>query len=88
MAHGGSRGGHGWRRMFHTTGLPGWQRAQMGWPGPGAGARSAVPEEQERSALKQRAAILEQALVELRTRIDQLEKPVPNAGPLPEKDAR
>ena len=60
MGRGGSRGGHGWRRMFHATGLPGWQRA----------------------------ASLEQALDELRTRIDQLEKPVPNAGPLPEKDAR
>ena len=32
---GRGRGRHGRRNMFHATGLTGWQRAAMGWPGCG-----------------------------------------------------
>ena len=47
MGRGGGRGG-GWRHRhwYHATGLTGWQRAQMGWPGPGASFPPASSKEQ------------------------------------------
>jgi predicted nucleic acid-binding Zn-ribbon protein len=74
--------------MFRATGLTGWQRAQMGWPGFGAASPPSVTKEQELSALKQRATDLEQALGELNTRIEELETSAPDAGSSAEQDAR
>ena len=90
VSAGGSRGGRGWgggggarggqrhRHWYYATGLPGWQRAWMGWSGAGASFPGAFPpahsREDELAALKQQATNVEQALDELRTRIQQLEK--------------
>ena len=80
---GRGRGGRGWRHWFHATGLPGWQRAAMGWPvwgGPWAyGPPDAVPfaaaatTEQELDALKGQAEHLEGALEGIRRRIEELQ---------------
>ena len=55
----GAAGGRGWRRMFHATGLFGWERG---------GRIDATAGE-----LKQQASALEQALEFLRARIRGLE---------------
>jgi hypothetical protein len=74
MGRGNGRGG-GWRHRhcYHATGLTGWQRAQMGWSG--LGAPPAAVTEQELAVLRQQAAGLEQALGEVESRIQQLDKP-------------
>lgn len=79
MGRGNGCGG-GWRHRhwFHATGLTGWQRSQPGWPGPGA--TSAASKEQELAVLKQQATGLEQALGELKSRIQELDKPAPSAA--------
>jgi len=78
----GRGGGHGggWRHrhQFHATGLTGWQRAQMGWPGP-AGSLAALSREQELAALRQQAERLEQTLGELKSRMQELDNPTPDA---------
>jgi len=73
-------GGRGWRHWFYATGLPGWQRAAMGLPAWGMGgvppyAPYATPptREQELKALKGQAEYFENALSELRKRIEELE---------------
>jgi hypothetical protein len=83
MGRGNGRGngrGGGWRHRhwFHATGLTGWQRAQMGWPGLGAGFPPSLSKEQELAALKQQAASLGQALGELKSRIRELDNPTPD----------
>ena len=81
---GGGRGrGRGWRNWFHATGLPGWQRAQMGWPPYGAAPPHAGPyeapygpavtKEQELDALKGQAEYFEDALEGIKKRIQDLE---------------
>jgi hypothetical protein len=80
MECGGGRGGRGWRWIFRATGLTGWQRGLMGWPGAGAASPPGVSKEQELSALKQRTTDLQQALGELNARIRGLEKPAPDAA--------
>jgi hypothetical protein len=77
MGRGGGWGG-GWRHRhwYHATGLPGWQRAWMGWPGRGASIPGPLSKEQELVALKQQAASLGQVVDELNARIQELEKPV------------
>jgi hypothetical protein len=86
MGRGHGRGG-GWRhrRWFHATGLTGWQRAQMGWLGPDDGFSNGLSKDQELAALKQQAQNLEQSLGDLKTRIQELDKPVPNTGATTEK---
>jgi hypothetical protein len=75
---GGSGGGWRHRHWYYATGLPGWQRAWMGWPGAGAWPPGMFPpalsREQELEGLREQAANAEQALGELRTRIEELEK--------------
>ncbi len=81
------RGGGGWgwgrgsgrrhRHGYYATGLPGWQRSFVGWPGfetpfPGAFG-PAMTKEQELSALKSQAKYFEQALDDLRNRITEVE---------------
>ena len=73
-------GGRGWRHWLHATGLPGWARAGMGFPGWGASPSPfmapVVPgmsAEAEVDALKAQAGHLEQTLQYLRQRIEKLE---------------
>jgi hypothetical protein len=75
---GGGRGGWRHRHWYYATGLPGWQRAGMGWTGPGAWFPGVFPpalsKEEELAALKEQATNVEHALGELRTRMQELEK--------------
>jgi hypothetical protein len=80
---GGGRGwgrGRGYRNWYYATGLPGWQRAAMGAPAWGApwGAAPAAPyaapsPEQEAEGLKAQAEYFQQALEDIRKRIEELE---------------
>ena len=79
----GRGGGRGRRNWFHATGLTGWQRAAMGYPGFGAVAAPAVPyaapftpamsAEQQLDGLKGQAEYFEDALEGIRKRIAELE---------------
>ncbi len=81
----GRGGGGGWgrRNWYYATGLPGWQRAGMGWPGgggawpyPAAQAGPFAPTmapEQELDALKGQAEYFEDALEGIRKRIEELQ---------------
>ncbi|MBN2307523.1 MAG: DUF5320 domain-containing protein [Candidatus Hydrogenedentes bacterium] len=78
---GGGWGGGGWgrRNWFYATGLTGWQRAAMGWPGYAGAAPYAAPfappvsGEQELDMLKGQAEYFEDALDGLKKRIAELE---------------
>lgn len=61
----GAWGGHGWRRWFHATGLPGWQRAGV-W-------REPSPEE-ETAWLRGQAEYLDSALEQVKARLRELEE--------------
>lgn len=78
----GRGGGRGWRNWFYATGLMGWQRSAMGYPGFGGVAPVApygVPfaptmsAEQQLDALKAQAEYFEDALEGIRKRIAELE---------------
>ena len=60
----GRGGGRGWRNQFYATGLTGWQRAGMGWPGyaPGPYGTAQMPAQQELNALKGQSEYLEDTL--------------------------
>ena len=85
-ARGFGRGGRGWRHWFYATGLPGWMRAQWGWPSWGVRpyAPGAVPfagpyapqatAKQEADALKAQAECLSETLEEVKKRIEELER--------------
>ena len=83
---GGFRGGRGrrggYRNWYRATGMPGWQRAQMGmpaWGGPGAappGGYGAPSADQELQMLQDQAEQMEQALSDIRERIQELEQEV------------
>lgn len=74
--------GRGWRNWYRATGLPGWQRAQMGYPAWGGwgyyppvypSAQPTVKEEREMiqgemNALKEQMKALEDRLEELKTK--------------------
>ena len=76
--------GRGWRNWYYATGLPGWARAGYGWPTWGATGYPGVPypalvtpamtAEQEVAGLKQQAEYFQNALDEIRKRIEELEK--------------
>ena len=67
-------GGRGFRNMFHPTGLTGWQRAAGGpWAAVVPPPAAAATRDQQVTALKSQAAYFENALDELRKRIDELE---------------
>jgi hypothetical protein len=79
---GGRGGGRGWRHWYYATGLPGWARAGYGWPGPVAAAPGApvVPwgagqptKEQEVEFLKGQAKYFDEALQDIRKRLEELE---------------
>ncbi len=74
---GGGRGRGGWGRRngFYATGQTGWQRAGFGYP-PGAYAPpvpAAPDDEQHLDAMKAQAEYLEDALADVRKRIDELQ---------------
>jgi len=71
---GGRGGGRGWRNMFCATGLTGWQRAAAGRPMVGGVPPYAAPtKEQELEALKGQAEYLENALGDIRKRLQEVE---------------
>jgi hypothetical protein len=72
--------GHGWRHGYYATGLPGWARG--GWPGPWGPAPYAPPAPWPQNApddvgdaesLREQAGYLEEALANVRKRLDELE---------------
>jgi len=79
----GRGGGWGRRNWFYATGLPGWQRAGMGYPAYGPAAPYAAPygvpsapamsKEQELDGLKGQAEYLEDALEGIKKRIEELQ---------------
>lgn len=68
---GGGRGGRGWRHMYWTTGLPGWERG-----GPGAGAPAS-----ELQWLEARARALESELAAVRDQLTGAPKREAGGGP-------
>jgi len=80
---GGGGGGYGRRNMYYATGLPGWQRAEMGMPAYGgpqayptpyaAPFAPAATAQQELDALKGQAEYFEHAMEDIRKRIDELQ---------------
>ncbi len=68
----GRGGGRGWRNWFYATGLPGWQRAAMGWPFAAGAAFAAPAPQQELEMLRAQAGGMEQALEDCRRRIEEL----------------
>jgi len=74
----GRGGGFGWRNRFFASGLTGWQRAAAGWPAwggvpPYAGPFApAMTREEQIDALKDRARYFEDALNEIRKRMEEL----------------
>jgi len=77
MAFGGGRGGMGRRNMFYATGMTAMQRGAMGQAQAGAwgvpGAEPAMTREQELEMLKNQAGYFEDALGNLKRRIDDLQ---------------
>lgn len=81
FGRGGGAGRGGWRNSYYATGMPGWQRAAVGYPAwgyvspaapyaaPGAPSDAAMAQ-----AMKAQAEFLEQQLEDLRARIAELEK--------------
>ncbi len=71
----GRGGGRGWRNWFYATGLTGWQRAAMGFPGPAppTTAPQTMSPEQEIEMLKAQAEAAADTLERIRRRIDELE---------------
>ena len=80
---GGGGGGWGRRNQFYATGLTGWQRAGMGYPAYGPVAPNATPygvpfapamtKEQELDTLKGQAQYFEEALEDIKKRIEELQ---------------
>jgi hypothetical protein len=70
----------GRRNRFYATGIPGWQRAAMGWPfyasyPPAYDSPfvSAITKEQQIDALKNQAEYFKNAMDDIRRRIEELE---------------
>jgi len=80
-AHGGWGRGRGWwrgggrgrRNLYWATGLTGWQRAAMGWPGPYGVAPVAMTDAQEVEMLRRQKEQMETALTDMERRIAELE---------------
>ena len=79
----GRGGGRGRRHWFYATGMPGWARAGYGRPAWGAAGYPDAPypapvgpamtAEQELAELKQQAEYFQNALDEIKSRMEQLE---------------
>jgi len=61
-------GGHGWRNMFHATGLPGWMRFGMN----AASCQKSDPE-LEKEALRNRAETLQSEQELIKKRLGEIE---------------
>ena len=86
-AYGGRGGrGRGYRNWYYATGMPGWQRYNMGMPAWG-GVYSppinpytnpyqgpAVAPDDEKEMLKEQAEFLEKQMSDIKARLDELEK--------------
>ena len=73
----GRGGGRGQRNWYYATGLPGWQRAAIGYPAFGAGSYPYTPNstpKEEIDILKDQADFLKQQLQDVQERISTLEK--------------
>jgi hypothetical protein len=78
FGRGRGAGGRGFRNMFNATGLTGWQRAAGGPMAAAVRPYAAAPtREQQVTALKSQAAYFDNALDELRKRIEELEAEKP-----------
>jgi len=75
----GRGGGRGQRNCFYATGLPGWRRAEMGYPAYGGGFYSgpAMTKEQQIEMLKKQAEYLKEELEAVKKHMEGLsvEKP-------------
>ena len=75
-------GGRGWRHWYYATGLPGWERAQIGHPAWGAGGYPGAvypyaPEitpQQEAEMLKKQAQGMREEINLINERINELAK--------------
>ncbi|RJP22143.1 MAG: hypothetical protein C4520_08710 [Candidatus Abyssobacteria bacterium SURF_5] len=68
-------GGRGRRNWFYATGVPGWARFGSVWPQAGWGPSPVGPtREQELEALQQQASYFNEALEDIKQRIDELSK--------------
>jgi hypothetical protein len=65
----GGRGGHGWRNVYHATGMPGWMRG--GWSG-ARGAYPTAPLGGERDLLERQVEAVEAELRWMRQRLEEL----------------
>jgi len=78
--------GRGYRNWYYATGLPGWQRYNMGMPawggvyGPPVNPYAnpymgpAATPDQEKEMLKEQADLLKQQLEDIQARVEELEK--------------
>jgi len=78
--------GRGYRNWYNYTGLPGWQRSNMGmpawggvyappvFPNPGMFAPGSVTPDQEKEMLLQQAEFLKQQIEDIQSRMSELEK--------------
>ena len=67
-------GGRGWRNRFYATGLPGWAGAGVPYGAPYATPYATAPtKEQELEALKGQAEYFENAMGDIRKRLQELE---------------
>lgn len=79
----GRGGGRGWRHWYYATGMPGWTRADYGypaggWPGYPYGSYAAPvaptqTAEQELAGLKEQAEYFQNALDEIKEHMNELE---------------
>mgnify|MGYP001214764402 CR=1 FL=1 len=73
---GAGRGqGAGWRHrnVYYATGLPGWQRTRMGWPGADLGP--APSRDEEIGELREQIARLGKTIAELNSRLQEMANP-------------
>jgi hypothetical protein len=73
----GRGGGRGRRNWFYATGLPGWSRAEMGYPAYGGGfyggpAVPAMTKEQQIEMLKEQSEYLKEELEAVKKQMEEL----------------
>jgi len=74
----GGGAGRGWRHMYYTTGLTGWQRGRHAYPvyTPGMPygfpSSQAITKEQEINVLENQVEYFENTLTDMRKRLDEL----------------
>jgi hypothetical protein len=67
--------GAGYRNRYWATGIPGWQQSRWsGWYPPAGSLPGVVSEEDEATFLRREAEDMERTLVDVRKRLQELEK--------------